>query len=295
MQVTEVAQNTYLLDCSGDVHFSLGEIAYFLDDDIPVLVEPGSTTTASRLLDIAKDSGINLDNLAYIIPTHIHVDHGGGAGYLAQRLPRAKVVLHPRGARNMVEPSKLVSATKVVFGEDFEQRFGPIMPIAEKQIHVAKDGEVLHLGKRDLTILFSPGHASHHISIWDSLTRGIFSGEALGFTMSSMPDFPLPEAVPPFDLQVYVETIDKLASLSPEIVFYSHCGPRRNPMPLIKQVRENSIAFGQIVQGALKEGKTPEEIWARLSNHVRERTHGGELPSEFLLALSAYMSYFSQK
>jgi glyoxylase-like metal-dependent hydrolase (beta-lactamase superfamily II) len=210
-------------------------------------------------------------------------------------MPNAKVVLHPRGAKNMVDPAKLVNATKLVFGEDFEQRFGPILPISEKQMHIAQDGEIIHLGKRDLTILFTPGHASHHISVWDSLTEGIFPGEALGFIATSMPDLPLPAAVPPFDLRLYVESIDRLASLAPKVAFYSHCGARRDPQSLIATIRENSIALGRIVEKALGEGKTQEHIWELLSDYVRNCSGGGELPAEFLLGLSAYVSYFSQK
>jgi glyoxylase-like metal-dependent hydrolase (beta-lactamase superfamily II) len=294
MRVTEVADSTYLLDCSEDVGFSLSEVAYLLVGDIPVLIEPCSTTTASKLLALSRESGIDLHRVAYIIPTHIHVDHGGGAGYLARQLPNAQVVLHPRGAKNMVDPAKLVAATKLVFGDDFEQRFGPILPISEKQMHITQDKEVIRLGRRDLTILFTPGHASHHISIRDSLTEGVFPGEALGFIATSMPDFPLPAAVPPFDLQLYVDSIDRLASLAPKVAFYSHCGPRSNPEPLIHTVRENSIALGRIVEKALKDGKTHQEIWTLLSDYVREKA-GGDLPPEFLLGISAYTSYFSQK
>jgi glyoxylase-like metal-dependent hydrolase (beta-lactamase superfamily II) len=295
MKVTEVANGTYLLDCSEDAGFSLSEVAYLLVDDSSVLIEPCSTTTASEILARASHCGINVRDVAYIIPTHIHVDHGGGAGYLAQRLPNAKVELHPRGAKNMVDTSRLVAATKLVFGEDFEQRFGPILPIPDWQIHVAQENEVIHLGRRDLTILFTPGHASHHISIMDSLTRGIFPGEALGFIATSMPDFPLPAAVPPFDLNLYIQSIDRLAALTPSIAFYSHCGPRRNPQPLIRTIRENSIVIGQIVEKALKEGKSHQEVWLLISEYVRKSTHGGEPPPEFLLGLSAYVSYFSQK
>ena len=295
MRVTEVADSTYLLDCSEDAAFSLSEVAYFLADDVPVLIEPGSTTTASNLLELSRGTRLDLHSVAYIIPTHIHVDHGGGAGYLAQKLPNARVVLHPRGAKNMVDPTKLVSATKLVFGDDFEQRFGPILPIPEQQMHVAEDGEIIHLGKRDLTMLFTPGHASHHISIRDSLTQGVFPGEALGFIATSMPDFPLPAAVPPFDLQLYIQSIDRLAALAPKLVFYSHCGARPNPLALIRTIRLNSIVIGQIVEKALKEGKPSQEIWKLLSDHVRQSTGGGDLPPEFLLGLSAYTSYFSQK
>lgn len=294
MRVTEVADSTYLLDCSEDVGFSLSEVAYLLAGDIPVLIEPCSTTTASRLLALSRDSGINLHDVAYIIPTHIHVDHGGGAGYLATHLPNARVLLHPRGAKNMVDPSKLVSATKLVFGEDFEHRFGPIMPIPEKQMHIAEDGELIHLGKRDLTVLFTPGHASHHVSIWDSLSQGVFPGESLGFIASSMPDFPLPAVVPPFDLELYIQSIDRLAALTPTVVFYSHCGARREPGPLIATIKENSIVIGQIVEKALKEGKAQQEIWTLISRYVKEKA-GGDLPPEFLLGLSAYVSYFSER
>lgn len=295
MRVTEVADSTYLLDCSDDVPFSLSEIAYLLADDVPVLIEPGSTTTASKLLAMSGVCPLDLHTLAYIIPTHIHVDHGGGAGYLARHLPNAKVVLHPRGARNMADPSKLVAATRVVFGEDFEQRFGPILAIPPRQMHVVQDSEVLHLGRRDLTMLFTPGHASHHISIQDTMTQGIFPGEALGFIAVSMPDFPLPAAVPPFDLPLYIESIDRLAHLAPQTVFYSHCGPRSQPEALIRTIRENSTALGHIVEKAMAEGKTHEEMWALLSDYVGRKTHGGQLPPEFLLGLSAYISYFSRK
>jgi glyoxylase-like metal-dependent hydrolase (beta-lactamase superfamily II) len=295
MRVTEVADSTYVLDCSEDAAFSLSEIAYLLAGDVPVLIEPGSTTTASVLLQMSKGVGIDLQELAYIIPTHIHVDHGGGAGYLAQQLLNTKVVLHPRGAKNMVDPAKLVSATKTVFGDDFEQRFGPILPIREQQMHIVQDGEVLHLGNRDLTLLFTPGHASHHISVYDSLTHGVFPGEALGFVAESMPDFPLPAAVPPFDLELYIQSIDRLARLEPHVIFYSHCGARRDPKPLVDGIRKNSIVFGQIVEKALKENRTSEDIWTLLSDYVRESTGGGTMPAEFMLGLSAYVTYFSQK
>ncbi|MBN2098824.1 MAG: MBL fold metallo-hydrolase [Dehalococcoidia bacterium] len=294
MRVTEVADSTYLLDCSEDVGFSLSEVAYLLVDDIPALIEPCSTTTSSKLLERSRDFGIKVEDVAYIIPTHIHVDHGGGAGYLSRQLPNAKVVLHPRGAKNMVDPARLVSATKVVFGEDFEHRFGPISPISEKQMLIAQDGEIIHLGRRDLTIIFTPGHASHHISIWDSLSQGIFPGEALGFIADSMPDFPLPAAVPPFDLQLYIQSIDSLAALMPTMVFYSHCGARRDPELLIATIRENSIVIGQIVEKSLKEGKAEQETWRMISEYVKKKA-GGDLPPEFLLGLSAYISYFTQK
>ena len=295
MRVTEVAERVYLLDCSQDVPFSLSEIAYLLVDDASVLVEPGSTTTASALLRLCEDTRVDLRKVTHVIPTHIHVDHGGGSGYLAKHLPNAKVVVHPRGAAHMIEPSRLIGATGLVFGKDFEQTFGPIMAIDGDRLHEVKDGETLRLGRRDLTILHTPGHASHHISVWDNLTEGLFPGEALGYIATDMPDFPLPACVPPFDLPLYVQSIDRLASISPQIIFYSHCGARRNPKALISVVRENTLAFGKIVERALKDGKSQQEIWNLLSDYVRERQPQAELPPEFQLTVLAYLSYFSQQ
>lgn len=204
------------------------QVAYLLVDHTSVLIEPGATVAASRLLDDSDRLGLDLDKISYIIPTHIHVDHGGGAGYLAQKLPQAKVVLHPRGTPHMIDPSKLIQGTRLAFGEDFEEGFGPILPIPEGQIHVARDGEEIRLGKRELKILFSPGHASHHISMLDSLSRGLFCGEALGFPLDSAPDVVLPAGIPPFDPEAYLKTIKKLEKLSPKLLFYSHIGVRNN-------------------------------------------------------------------
>jgi glyoxylase-like metal-dependent hydrolase (beta-lactamase superfamily II) len=295
MQITEVAQDTYLIDPASDSEFSLGEIAYLLVDNPPVLIEPGSTTTASRLLSRSRELSSNLDKVEYIIPTHIHVDHGGGSGFLAQKLPHTKVVLHPQGAKHMAEPAKLIHNTRLVFGEDFEATFGPILPVPSDQIHVAHDSEVIHLGKRQLKVVFSPGHASHHIAIFDSLTRGVFCGEALGIIPDNLPDFPLPAAVPPFELQLYLETIDMLAHLHPSLLFYSHCGPRCNAQKLIQQVKENAVVFGHIVQKALEAGESDQKIWEHLTDHIKERFPGAELPVQYQLALSGYTSYFLKK
>src|SRR5512136_146793 len=108
VQIKEVAQDTYLLDCGRDPFFSTSNIAYFLDDDMPALIDPGSGLAAAELFDQMSALGIDPQRLSYIIPTHIHLDHGGGAGYLAQHLPKPKAVLHPKGATHLIDPSALL-------------------------------------------------------------------------------------------------------------------------------------------------------------------------------------------
>jgi glyoxylase-like metal-dependent hydrolase (beta-lactamase superfamily II) len=294
-QITEVARNTYLLDLGENPILGIPEKTYFLVDDVSVLIEPGSTTTASKLLTSSKELGLSLEDIAYIIPTHIHVDHGGGAGYLAQYLPQAKVVLHPKAVAHMIDPSRLIQGTRLVFGEDFEKVFGPILPVPESQIHIASEREVIQLVGRELRIFFSPGHASHHISIQDSLTEGLFCGEALGLLSANVPGVVLPAAAPPFDLELYLETIEKLRKLSPKLLFYSHDGVRSDVARLIKQVKENSLAFGNIIQSALEAGEDQQKILERLSEYVKGDFFKVELPGAFLISVLGYMDYFTNK
>jgi glyoxylase-like metal-dependent hydrolase (beta-lactamase superfamily II) len=296
VSIKEVAQSTYLLDCGEVPLFMMPQVAYLLVDHTSVLIEPGATVAASRLLEDSDRLRLHLDKVSYIIPTHIHVDHGGGAGYLAQKLPQAKVVLHPRGAPHMIDPSKLIQGTRLAFGENFEEGFGPILPIPEGQIHIARDGEEIRLGKRELRILFSPGHASHHISMLDSLTGGLFCGEALGFPLDSAPDVVLPAGIPPFDPEAYLETIKKLEKLSPKLLFYSHIGVRNNvDNQLIRRVKKNSIAFAKIVQEAVQAGEDDQKIMERLSKYVESCSPKARLPESILTNPSGYIDYFRNK
>jgi glyoxylase-like metal-dependent hydrolase (beta-lactamase superfamily II) len=294
-QITEVAQNIYLIELEESPLLGIPEKPYLLADDIPVLIEPGSTTTASKLLTSSKELGLSLENIAYIIPTHIHVDHGGGSGYLAQHLPQAKVVLHPKAAAHMIDPSRLIQGTRLVFGENFEEAFGPILPVPQSQIHVANEGEIIRLAKRELRIVFSPGHASHHISIQDSLTQGLFCGEALGLLSANVPGVVLPAAAPPFDLELYVETIEKIRNLYPKLLFYSHDGVSSDVERLIREAKENSLAFGNIIHNALEAGEDEQKIMERLSEYIKGHFHEVGLPGAFLVSVFGFIDYFRNK
>ena len=296
VQVTEVAENTYHLEAEETAESPAHEDAYLLIDDMLALIEPGSPATASSLLSSLSESGFNLENLAYIIPTHIHIDHGGGAGYLAQHLPKAKVVLHPKAVAHMIDPSRLIQSTHLAFGENVEEIYGPILPVPENQVHIATDGEVIRLGKRELRIIFSPGHAPHHISIQDSQTGGLFCGEALGITLINMPNIILPAAAPPsFDLELYLETMEKLKNLSPRLLFYSHGGVRSDVENLIKLAKENSRSFGNIIQNALEAGEGQEEILKRLTEYLKRHSPEAELPIRSEITIFGYISYFRSK
>jgi len=296
MQITEVAQNTYLLYSLETAEYKNREIAYLLVDDALALIEPGSTITASKLLSALSENGFDLANIAYIVPTHIHIDHGGGTGYLAQNLPKVRVVLHPKSAAHMIDPSKLIQGTRAVFGENFEEKFGPILPVPENQVHIATDGETICTGKKELRILLSPGHAPHHLSIHDNQTGGLFCGEAFGIPLMKMPHVPIPAAAPPsFDLKVYLETMNKLEKLSPKILFYSHYGVGSDVNNLVKLAKDLSRSFGDIVESALEAGEGKDEIWKRLAEYLEGRFPGADPENISEISIAGYMGYFKSK
>ena len=292
IQVKKVAPDTYLLDCGKDPIFSIGNIAYFLDDTMPVLIDPGSGTAAAELLEGAALLGIDLQKLSYIIPTHIHLDHAGGAGYLAQRLPKPKVVLHPKGATHLTDPSVLVRGARLIFGQDFEQSLGPVVPIPQERVHVVSDGEVIRLGNRELKVIYSPGHAVHHIALLDSLTEGLFCGDALGFLSESIPDVPFPVGLSPFDPQAYVRTIDKLAALKPKVVFYAHHGPRTEVDQLIGKVKEVCLAFDDIIRKSIEAGEDDQQISQRILDYSSGLAQQAELPVFARVGISGYIQYY---
>jgi glyoxylase-like metal-dependent hydrolase (beta-lactamase superfamily II) len=292
VQIREVAPDTYLLDSSKDPFFSFSNIAYFLDDDMPALIDPGSGTAAADLFNGVGLLGIDLQKLSYIIPTHIHLDHGGGAGYLAQRLPKTKVVLHPKGATHLTDTSALVRGARLIFGQDFEQSLGPVVPIPEDRVHVASDGEMIRLGKRELKVVYSPGHAAHHIALFDSLTGGLFCGDALGFLAEGMDDIPFPVGLSPFDPRSYVETIDKLAALHPKVIFYAHHGPRTEVDQLIGKVKEICLAFDDIIHRGIEAGEDDQQISQRILDYSSGLAQQAELPVFARVGISGYIQYY---
>ncbi len=291
--VEEVAEKIYRLEIPVSGVESIFS-AYLIHEAKGVLIEPGPTAAIPSILEGMAQLG--MDTLAYIIPTHIHIDHAGGVGKLAELFPQAKVVLHPQGVRHVVEPSRLVQSTKMAFGDDFEVRYGPILPVPESQVSVPGDGEMLSINGRELQVIYAPGHAPHHIAIFDQRTGGLFCGEALGVPRSGVESFPLPAAAPPnFDVEVYLETMERLRRLKPRILFYSHDGVRRESDQLITRAEENTRAFGDITLKALKAGESPEVIGRKLREYIS--THSGLKADEVntKMTVGGFTLYFKKK
>ena len=293
VEIKEVATGIYRFESRLSVMTSLFTV-YLIKESQGVVIDPGPAALVPQIREAMKHLG--LKDLAYIIPTHIHVDHAGGAGTLAQLFPKAKVLVHPTGLKHVVDPSRLIESTKSVFGTDFEARFGPILPVPESQIKVPEDGETIVVGNRELKIIYAPGHAPHHIVILDRSVNGLFCGEALGIPGGSSRQFPLPAVAPPaFDQELYLETMEKLRKLGAKTIFYSHDGVGKEADNLISIAAENTRLLGDLILKALRDGEPTEAIKRRVTDYAASRFGVKFTEMDLMMTVGGYTVYFKKK
>ncbi|HUF58228.1 MAG TPA: MBL fold metallo-hydrolase [Actinomycetota bacterium] len=239
--------------------------AYLLDAVEPTLVETGPGTSVEPVAAALGTLGMTTDELAHIVLTHIHLDHAGGVGQLAARFPSATVWVHERGAPHLVDPSRLVASTARVWGEqEMRELFGPTQPVDQGRVRSLHDADVIRMGDRGLRVLETPGHASHHVALVDSRTGATFTGDALGI---HVPDLPVlrPATPPPeFDLERYVDSIERIRDAARSVLLFAHFGPLPDVAATcdlaIRRVRD----WAAVVEKALRETADPEELTARL-------------------------------
>lgn len=202
------------------------------------IIETGTKDTVPMIFDFLDRQGLSKSAIKYVMPTHVHLDHAGGAGLLMQALPHAQLVVHPQGARHMIDPSKLQAGATAVYGKTiFEKTYGDLLPIDPAQIVVIEDGQTLSLGGRTLTFLDTPGHARHHYCIYDALSEGFFTGDTFGLAYQELTTdkgpFIFPTTTPvQFDPDALKASITRLLSYEPKRMFLTHYGMVEQPQGL---------------------------------------------------------------
>jgi len=219
-----------------------------VDSGRAAFVDVGTNGSVPYLLAALDELGIAREAVDYVLLTHVHLDHAGGAGALLRELPRARAVLHPRGAPHMIDPSKLIAGSKVVYGEErFERLYGELLPISRERVQVAADGERLPLGARTLELIHVAGHALHHYAVVDAAHASIFSGDTFGISYRALDTaagpFITPSTVPTqFDPEQHLASIDRMLSYRPESIYLMHfsrvTGVARLAELLKEQIRE---------------------------------------------------------
>lgn len=193
-------------------------------------VDCGTSLAVPALLAGMADAGLTPADIDQLILTHVHLDHAGGAGALLQHLPNARVVVHPRGAPHMIDPIKLIAGATAVYGEEEMARsYGTIVPIPAERVDIAGDGHTVDLAGRRLVCLDTPGHALHHLCLWDEASRSVFTGDTFGISYRELdaPEgiFLFPTTTPvQFDPAALKTSIDRLLDLQPDSLYLTHYG-----------------------------------------------------------------------
>ena len=191
-------------------------------------VDVGTNYSVPHLLAGLDALGIAREAVDYVFLTHVHLDHVGGAGLLMRELPKARAVLHPRGAPHVIDPEKLIAGSKVVYGEErFQKLYGDLLPIPAARVDAAQDGQRYRLGGRELELIHTPGHALHHYAVVDSAHASIFPGDTFGIsyreTDSPHGAFITPTTSPTqFDPEQLIASIERMAAYAPKAMYLMH-------------------------------------------------------------------------
>ena len=194
------------------------------------LIETGTSRSLDNLESVMRTSGIAPEQVRFVMPTHVHLDHAGGAGAMMARFPAARLVIHPRGARHMADPQRLADSAREVYGAArFRELYGEIMPVPLERMLIVEDGATVEIGGTQLQFRHTPGHANHHYCIWDEVSHGWFSGDSFGISYPwfrfAGGDYLLPTTTPTqFDPEALLQTFSLLDSYRPTRIFLTHSG-----------------------------------------------------------------------
>jgi len=261
-----------------------------VDSGRAAFVDVGTNSSVPYLLAALGELGIAPEAVDYLLLTHVHLDHAGGAGTLMQELPNARALLHPRGAPHMIDPAKLIAGSQAVYGEErFRNMYGQLVPIAPERVRAVADGERVTLGGRTLELIHTPGHAQHHYVVVDQAHASIFSGDTFGISYRALDTergaFITPSTVPTqFDPAQHLASIDRMLGFRPESIYLMHFS-RVTDIPRLAASLKEQIAELARIARAHARGPDPATairadmlaLWRGLA-----RAHGCRLPDREL-------------
>jgi glyoxylase-like metal-dependent hydrolase (beta-lactamase superfamily II) len=222
-------------------------------------IDTGTAFAVPRLLGALQALGLGLDAVDYVIPTHVHLDHAGGVGTLMRELPNAQVVVHPSGARHMVDPSTIWAGALAVYGQaEMERSYGVLTPVPAERVLTTQDGQTIEVGGRALRVAHTPGHARHHHCLWDATSRGWFAGDTFGLSYrefdTAAGGWISPAATPvQFEPDALVTSVRRLLAEQPQWMYVTHYSRIGNVSLMAQRLLnmlDAMVAMGQRLQHA---------------------------------------------
>lgn len=247
-------------------------------------VDCGTRHSVPALLRALAGAGLAPEAVDWLVLTHVHLDHAGGAGVLMRQLPNARLVAHPRAAPHMIDPRRLVAGATAVYGEEgFQRHYGQLEAVPGARVVAAADGHVVDLAGRALRCVDTPGHARHHMCIWDERSRGWFAGDTFGLSYRQLDSargaFVLPTSSPvQFEPEAMQASIRRLLESAPEAMYLTHYGPVGEVRRLAAELHEQIDAMVSLAQACDGGADRHRALVAALSEYYLERAHAHGVP-----------------
>jgi len=300
VDIAEAAENIYQIDA---LLYSVPRLSsvYLINEERKALIDSGPTTSVNTVLEGIKKVGVKPDDIDYVIVTHIHLDHAGGAGVLVKSMPKAQVVVHHRGF------SGLVNSVKKISGEETVKNSGEVVPIGVERIKAVYEGDVIGLSERQtLRFIDAPGHAPHELCICESRNNGLFVGDAVGMHhVDANGEVLLPITPPPsFNMELYLSTLQRLMKLNATAIYFAHFGASNRVSENLQKAADILNAWNDVLGEALEKkvkfDAVEEKIIARSYAEI-EPARGMRSVYEYLaetlipLNVAGFRSYYQQK
>jgi glyoxylase-like metal-dependent hydrolase (beta-lactamase superfamily II) len=261
LHTKQVGKNLYMVELeTGGLRNLI--CSYIINGEKPLLVESGPTNSIPKLLSGLEELHVKPQDVEYVAVTHVHLDHGGGTGTLLKYLPNAKIIVHPRGMPHLVDPERLWPSSQSVLGF-ISGVFGKPETVPRDRIITITEGTFDLAEGAKLTVLETLGHASHNLSFYESFNGGIFPGDAAG---TYIPEFNVvvPTTPPPFRLDIALASLDKLISLNPTVLYFSHFGKADNAVQRLKDYKKQLQLWGDIAEEGVSKNQSLPQIRDRI-------------------------------
>ncbi len=254
---------------------------YLLPAPRPALIECGPALSIDHVIAGLAEVGLDPDDLAYLIVTHIHLDHAGGAGDIAEAFPTATIVVSEVGAPHLHDPEKLNTSSRRVYGEVMDEVYGECTPIAADRLLAVEDGHEIALGGgRRLELLYTPGHAKHHIGIWDSATGAIFSGDSVGVKLPGMRELRPATPPPDFHLDAATSSLRRYLERDPSRLFLAHYGELDPPRESLQDAVERLHLWAETAEAAYHEHDELDHVTETLARRFADELAAEQVPDD---------------
>jgi glyoxylase-like metal-dependent hydrolase (beta-lactamase superfamily II) len=269
------------------------------------IIDPGPGSMLEHLLAAIREAGFDPEDVTHILATHVHLDHAGACGSLVQRMPRAQVYVHSKGAPHLLDTSKVVASAARIFGERMQELWGDLEPTPQERLHILEGGDVLNVAGRRLEVHYTPGHAVHHVIFFDVHSGELFAGDVAGVRLQGIDYIRPPTPPPDLDLEDWSASMDLVKSLRPDVLYIGHFGAQRNIAQHFERLREKLYTWGDFVLAAMRDGKKEAEILKTLIEQTQPelvRAAGDEhaivryeIATNYPMTVQGYMRYWKKK